>query len=330
MSEIIRVQKLGKYFTLSLLLSVEIGLAQQSCLGLRNDTLIAFKVPKEQMFDAINEDVEIVANCLELDSVDRFILTTPVLTTLIAGQALNGEELVYGSLFDSIEKMRNSSEYSEMKAVTAFMIENESKPLSKEGWERLEPMLAKMLDNEEMLTKVKRQFDSSIGEGMSYREFFTYVFTNESAEEETPKNELTSPFDIFYEMEPLEAMLEKSAVNQKPLLLYFSGWGCVNGRKMEESWHDEGVFALMENNFIAFMGYADDRAAMTDELRKKWKVGDEVKTMGKCIDNFQKEFLNSNSQPFFAIVSPDGKVIATQGYTLDTDAFKSFLNTKVD
>ncbi len=312
-----------------LIFCTHVGFAQKPCAGIRNDTLTAFKVPKEQMFEAINEDVKIMVNCLGLDSTDGVILTTPVLTTLIAGQALHGEVLVYGCLLDSIEKVRNSPEYKEMKAFTFYMIENENEPVSKEGWKELELVLLEILDDD-MLSQVERQVDASIAEGLTYKELFSKVFGTENADPKVSEDEVTSPFDIFHEMEPLDVMLEMTGKNQKPLLLYFNGWGCVNGHRMEESWRDGGVFELIEMNFIPFMGYADDLTAMTNELREKWKVGGEVKTMGKCINNFQEEFLKSRAQPLFAIVSADGEVLATQGYTLDVDEFKSFLKTKVD
>ncbi len=312
-----------------LIFCTHVGFAQKPCAAIRNDTLIAFKVPKEQMFDAINEDVRIMVNCLELDSTDGVILTTPVLTTLIAGQALHGEVLIYGPLLDSIEKVRNSPEYKEMKAFMFYMIENENAPVSNEGWKELEPKLSKMLD-EDMLSQVEKQVDASIAEGLTYKELFSKVFGSENADPKVSEDEFASPFDIFHKMEPLDIMLERSIENEKPLLLYFSGWGCVNGRRMEESWYDTGVVELIETNFTPFIGYADDRTAMTHELREKWKVSVEVKTVGKCIDNFQEEFLQSRAQPFFAIVSLEGEVLATYGYTLNEEAFKSFLNTEVD
>lgn len=319
-------------FITSLLVSLfEFGFAQeQPCSHLRADTLTASMVPSEQLFDAVKIDVEAMVDCLELDSIDRLILTTPALSTLITVQAMQGEVLRYGPLLDSIQKFKNLPEYSDMKSFTLFMAKNENEYLRKEGWQFIEPMLAKAFNDKKKLLQAQEKFESLIVENITYRMFLTDILTEDKPVQNASKSESTSPFEIFQEMKPLETMLKKSEDNQKPLLLYFSGWGSVNARKMEDSWFGEDVFKVIEKNFTPFIGYADDRSAITDELRKEWNGDTDVKTLGKCIRVFQKELVSFESQPFFVIVSLEGQVLATQGYTLNIEEFKNFLNTKID
>lgn len=105
---------------------------------------------------------------------------------------------------------------------------------------------------------------------------------------------------------------EKAKELNKPILIDFTGWACVNCRRMEENvWIDEEVNEQMKNNFVLVSLYVDEKAALPEnEQFVSCKSGKTVKTVGNKWSNFQLVNFNSNSQPQYVILSPDGKVLA--------------------
>lgn len=81
----------------------------------------------------------------------------------------------------------------------------------------------------------------------------------------------------------------------KPLLLVFTGHGCVNCRKMEENvWTDPRVKSKMQNDFVLCALYTDDRTKSADGTRSIGEVNTEIQ-----ISKF-----NINAQPYYVIVDP--------------------------
>ncbi len=314
-----------------LIFCTHVGFAQKPCAAIRNDTLIAFKVPKEQMFEAIQKDMDVIVNCLKLDSMDSFMISTPVYTTLIAGQVLSGKFMTYGPLFDSVQKFRNKPAFQGMKSLVIFMSENENEMIKKRDWDELESILMGVVRDSSMISKTRENFFLSAEVGKTYREFFNNIMD----EEETSKAEFhadsSNSLDIFYEMLPLEEMLAVAKKEGKPLLLYFTGWAVVNGYKMQEMLWDASLYAAIKEKFTPFMGRVDDREVITNEQRESLGVKDaRIKTLGNYFGKIQMDLLETDRQPVFAIVSHTGEVIATQDYTLDSEEFINFLNTKMD
>lgn len=125
-------------------------------------------------------------------------------------------------------------------------------------------------------------------------------------------------------IEPLrdyEEALALAKKENKPLLIDFTGWACVNCRRMEENvWVDEEVMRLMKNEFVVVSLYVDERKLLpaTEQVMYKTKTGSnkQIRTIGDKWATFQSENFDAVSQPQYAILSPDEKVLTkTKGYT---------------
>ncbi len=127
-----------------------------------------------------------------------------------------------------------------------------------------------------------------------------------------------------------EALLEARRQN-KPILIDFTGWACVNCRRMEENvWTNPDVAELMKNRFIVVSLYVDERKKLPakDRVEFESKNGEkkQVVTVGDKWTNFQIENFYKTSQPQYAIISPDEKALTrTKGYTPDPDEFVEWL-----
>jgi thiol:disulfide interchange protein len=124
--------------------------------------------------------------------------------------------------------------------------------------------------------------------------------------------------------------LEKARKENKPLLIDFTGWACVNCRRMEDKvWPDKEVDSLMRNEFVVLSLYVDDRKKLplqeqtVDTLNGKEKS---IITVGDKWSTFQIVNFKATSQPQYAILSPDEKALTkTKYYTPDPSEFADWL-----
>ena len=115
----------------------------------------------------------------------------------------------------------------------------------------------------------------------------------------------------------------------KPLLIDFTGHGCVNCRKMEENvWVDPQVVKRLKEDFVMVALYIDERLELPES---KWYTssydGKEKKTLGKQNADFQITRFNNNAQPYYVILDHQEKLLATpRSYNTDIAAFVEFLD----
>lgn len=122
----------------------------------------------------------------------------------------------------------------------------------------------------------------------------------------------------------------------KPVLIDFTGWACVNCRRMEEKvWPDKIVDSLMRKEFIVVSLYVDERRKLplAEQTIVTTSSGSEksIITVGDKWATFQTENFGATSQPQYAIISPDEKALTkTKFYTPDADKFIEWLQCGID
>ncbi len=142
--------------------------------------------------------------------------------------------------------------------------------------------------------------------------------------------------DSFHsEFTDYELAMEESIKQNKPLLIDFTGWACVNCRKMEETvWTDEAIKEKLEKDFILVSLYVDDKVELPAEKQGVFEFESEgkkrvkkIRTIGNKWSTFQTHVFNNNSQPYYVMLSPDGHLLGNPiGYTPDVDEYKDYLN----
>lgn len=122
--------------------------------------------------------------------------------------------------------------------------------------------------------------------------------------------------------------LEASAETGKPVLIDFTGFGCVNCRKMEASvWTDREVAAVIAAKYILVSLYVDDRTPL-DQPVTVIENGQKVKirNVGDKWSLLQRYKFGANAQPFYVIVDSDGRLLS-EPYTFNPEpaGFLEFL-----
>lgn len=117
----------------------------------------------------------------------------------------------------------------------------------------------------------------------------------------------------------------------KPVMLDFTGWACVNCRRMEENvWSKPEVFKLLDEDYVLISLYVDDREELPAEAQfnLKTKRGNikQIRTLGDKWATLETENFQNNSQPWYVLLSPNGQLLTYPvGYTPDAQAYRRFL-----
>lgn len=128
-----------------------------------------------------------------------------------------------------------------------------------------------------------------------------------------------------------EAALKKAKQENKPLLIDFTGWACVNCRRMEENvWPDPLVDSLMRNEFVVVSLYVDERTKLPLAEQQVVILPDSssrsIVTIGDKWASFQIQNFGATSQPQYAILSGDEQLLTRpKFYTPDAADFASWL-----
>jgi len=132
--------------------------------------------------------------------------------------------------------------------------------------------------------------------------------------------------DAFYDYQ--EGLAYAKKVN-KPVLLDFTGWSCTNCRKMEAAvWSDPEVIKRLKNNYVLISLYVDDRTALSENEKYTSKVSAKtIKTLGQKWSDLQQTLFNTNAQPFYVVLGPNGQQAAeSRAFDLNVRAYTGFLD----
>jgi len=113
----------------------------------------------------------------------------------------------------------------------------------------------------------------------------------------------------------------------KPVLLDFTGYGCVNCRKTEEHiWIEDAVWNKIQEEYVLISLYVDDRKPLGRELISATR-GARLRNVGNKWADFQITNFQQNSQPLYVLLSPEEEVLAhPRGYREGVSQYADFLD----
>ena len=127
--------------------------------------------------------------------------------------------------------------------------------------------------------------------------------------------------------------LKYSKKNNKPMLLDFTGHGCVNCRDIESRvWPDDRVRDFLNNKYVLVSLYVDDKTKLSEKNWYVSKYDSKIKkTLGKQNADFQITRFNNNAQPFYVVIDPFSEKIVYKpwGYELDIDSYINHLSNGI-
>ena len=164
-------------------------------------------------------------------------------------------------------------------------------------------------------------------------DLYTNTLSSPQNTQDSPKKKYEGKFkaphnlDAFFDY---EQGLAYAREKNKPVLIDFTGHTCVNCRKMEASvWSDKEVLKRLKNDYVLISLYVDDKTelAETEKFVSKFS-GKKIKTLGNKWSDFQASTFNTNSQPYYVIVNPNGEaLVEPQAFNLDINNYINFLDS---
>ena len=140
-------------------------------------------------------------------------------------------------------------------------------------------------------------------------------------------NEVHAKFDDY------DLGMEYARLHNKPVMLDFTGYGCVNCRKMELAvWTDPTVSKIINDDYVLITLYVDNKTPLTEPV-KIMENGTErtLRTVGDKWSYLQRVKFGANAQPFYVLLDNEGKPLnKSYAYNEDIPKYIDFLRTGLE
>lgn len=142
------------------------------------------------------------------------------------------------------------------------------------------------------------------------------------------KNEVHPRFKDF------EAGMAAARLEGKPVMIDFTGFGCVNCRKMEAAvWTDAKVADMLNNKYVLISLYVDDKTPLPEQMTVTDTDGTQrtLRTVGDKWSYLQRHKFGSNTQPMYILLDNEGKPLTgSRSYDEDINEYMDFLKVGLD
>ena len=130
-----------------------------------------------------------------------------------------------------------------------------------------------------------------------------------------------------------EAGMAAAKAEGKPVMIDFTGFGCVNCRKMEAAvWTDPKVADMLNEKYVLISLYVDDKTPLAEPITVT-ENGQQrtLRTVGDKWSYLQRVKFGANTQPFYVLIDNEGKPLAgSRSYDEDINAYIDYLQTGID
>ena len=130
-----------------------------------------------------------------------------------------------------------------------------------------------------------------------------------------------------------EAGMAAAKAEGKPVMIDFTGFGCVNCRKMEAAvWTDPKVADMLNGKYVLISLYVDDKTPLAEPMTVT-ENGQQrtLRTVGDKWSYLQRVKFGANTQPFYVLIDNDGKPLAgSRSYDEDINAYIDYLQMGID
>lgn len=284
------------------------------CDSLKNQPLHHHEIKDETSRTWLYEKFYSLTDC-GLDSVDVFLILEGTLFDALVATAMKDNPagiITFNDLLKGYAPVLAQKEFSEIKEKLAILLPLINQKVSTENWPKTKATIIELEVNTIDLEHAENRLNKAIEHGMTYKDFFEKLEKSSPVLESTPSNYSWQFMNLDY-----EEAVELSRWEDKPLILFFTGFACVNAVKMQDLvLFDERVRPILNKEFIFVPLYVDSKAATIDGSHPN---------VGKKNEHLQQEKFGTNFQPYFVMLDQEGNILGTSEYTPKIDEFLAFL-----
>lgn len=282
------------------------------CEKTLNKTPYLAKQTEMEHSNSLQMDYDILKSCGNLDSIDIGLLNGPMLASIILEHTTHDREITYNSILKSIDAFKKTDKYVKVREAMIIAMTLERKIVTLEEFEKDKELLIKVGLTELEVEKIRIFIQANASQKMTYVEVFTKYSEAKRSTQTQPAEKIK-----FNELVDIESAIKAGKESGRKVLLFFSGYACVNAKKVEDYMlTNNQVKSLLDEKFICFIAYVDDRSE--DKATNS--------TVGKKNMKLQENYFKTNYQPYFYIIDNQGKVLSEIDYTVNTQEFITFLN----
>lgn len=140
--------------------------------------------------------------------------------------------------------------------------------------------------------------------------------------------------EVHPDTEDYDTALELGAREGKPVIVDFSGYGCVNCRKMEGAvWTDDAIRSKIDDEFVLTTLYVDDKRALPKPIEMTDRKGRKVtlEDYGELWSFLQENKFGAVAQPYHVVLDSDGNLLTyPQDFTESTEEYNRFLDSALE
>lgn len=317
---------------LMLILSIPVVYSQEFA-NIKNQKIDFESFDKENMEQFVSNVYTFVGD--DFDSLDlQLFLNGPILGSLIVDLATKEDSVTYGHLYQKLIEIKQIPQYQEIRTKQFVSNQLMDLPADINNWADDKPLFITLGFEGDLLEKLRLYIEENSSSSLTYETvlagFREQLDKSKKEERKEKKSELLNLVQSSIPFDEYEA-LSQSKIENKPILLYFTGYVCVNCRKIEHAvLYDLEVSESIIQNFIFKPIYVDDRNVLPEEEQLEVKLGEkrrELKTIGDKHIYYQMSRFNVSTQPFFVVLNSNNEVIGTADYSDNTvNKFLTFLN----
>jgi thiol:disulfide interchange protein DsbD len=171
-------------------------------------------------------------------------------------------------------------------------------------------------------------------QGVGFNNPFTITVSGDSQHDQSGQHLGPQGIMVFHDYDLGVAYAKEVG---KPIMLDFTGWACVNCRKMEEQvWSDSEVKRMLSTEVVLISLYVDERTKLPEEEQYKTTIAGKskkVRTVGDKWTVLQIERYKTNSQPYYLVLDHDENQLGNPANYQDhgeVDLFKNWLQEGID
>ncbi|MFV8367914.1 cytochrome c biogenesis protein CcdA [Flavobacterium sp. XS1P27] len=148
-----------------------------------------------------------------------------------------------------------------------------------------------------------------------------------------PEGAHLGPHDLIAFEDYEKGLAYAKSVN-KPILLDFTGYACVNCRKMEDYvWSDPAILKILQDEVVLISLYVDDKRELPkNEQYVSKETGKEIVSVGNKWSDFQITKFKANAQPYYIVIDVEENMLSDkpESYNSDINAYKGWLREGID
>jgi len=145
-----------------------------------------------------------------------------------------------------------------------------------------------------------------------------------------PEGAKFGPHDIIAFEDYEDGLAYAKSVN-KPIMLDFTGYACVNCRKMERNvWSDQKVLSILKNDIVLISLYVDDKRDLPENEKFVSKeTGESIETVGDKWTDFMISKYKTNTQPLYVLTDLEGNSLSSNISYVSTEEYVNWLKTGI-